>query len=436
MGYRDYSTAKGHIVDVLGHGDFTTIQAAINAASSGQDIFIRSGTYTEDLTLKAGVNISAYDGDSDTPTVTIVGKMTLTIGSVAIGSIRLQTNADFAVVISGTLPAKITFDDCYFDFTNHTGISVTNSNSLSGFSCYQCNGLLGMAGITWHDSTSPGSIGYINFFDQGAGETTTPSNNSDGNVNIFNSNFSNPFSTSGTGGLGILNTNIDTHIQNTTSLTFNGTGSTNVRHCTVSSGTATAITIGAGVTLGIIDAGIGTSNVNSISGLGTINYADLAFIDGTSSINVSTANALVWKPFATAGNTSTAVRGTAGFDSTQFTVTNGFVQISGGITVTWTDTSGIFTAASNNGYFLTAASTPTLPAAPAQGDAVKFDCDTGSTVTVTANAGQRIRIGSALSALAGTAVSNTQGNSLCLVYRAATTTWHSIGAPEGTWVVT
>lgn len=52
MAYRNYSTAVGKIVDAAGFGDFTTIGAAITAASSGQTIFIRPGTYTENPTLK------------------------------------------------------------------------------------------------------------------------------------------------------------------------------------------------------------------------------------------------------------------------------------------------------------------------------------------------------------------------------------------------
>jgi len=52
MGYRNYSVANGLIVDKLGNGDFTTIQAAINAATTGQTIFLRPGTYTENPVLK------------------------------------------------------------------------------------------------------------------------------------------------------------------------------------------------------------------------------------------------------------------------------------------------------------------------------------------------------------------------------------------------
>jgi len=64
VGYRDYSVAKGHIVDANGHGDFSSIQAAISAASSGMTVFVMPGTYTENPTLKAGVNLSAFNTDS------------------------------------------------------------------------------------------------------------------------------------------------------------------------------------------------------------------------------------------------------------------------------------------------------------------------------------------------------------------------------------
>jgi hypothetical protein len=91
--------------------------------------------------------------------------------------------------------------------------------------------------------------------------------------------------------------------------------------------------------------------------------------------------------------------------------------------VVFTDTSGTFTASSDSGYYLTGASTPTLPSTPSQGEMVIFICDTGSTVTVTANTGQRLRLGNVLSALAGTAASTAQGDTLVLRYRASSAVW-------------
>jgi len=87
----------------------------------------------------------------------------------------------------------------------------------------------------------------------------------------------------------------------------------------------------------------------------------------------------------------------------------------------------------NSGYFVTAASTQTLPAAPVQGSAVEIICDTAGTVVVTANAGQTIRIGTTVTATAGTATSTVRGNALTLVYRAATASWIQNSAPQGVW---
>jgi hypothetical protein len=107
-----------------------------------------------------------------------------------------------------------------------------------------------------------------------------------------------------------------------------------------------------------------------------------------------------------------------------------------GVGLNWSDNSGTFTAAANNGYFITAASTPTLPASPVEGSTVAFAIDTASTCTVTANTGQKIRIGTAVSANAGTAANNAIGDSILLVFRTSDSVWFSVGAPQGIWTVT
>ena len=102
----------------------------------------------------------------------------------------------------------------------------------------------------------------------------------------------------------------------------------------------------------------------------------------------------------------------------------------------WTDEASLFTAASNNGYFVTGTFAATLPPSPAQGDTIAFTVDNSSAiVTVTANTGQYLRVGRAISAAAGTAVNNFIGDSLTLVYRASDTTWCASDV-LGTWTVT
>src|SRR6187431_1669292 len=74
----------------------TTIAAALTSASSGDTIFIRPGTYTENITLKAGVNLTAYGSDDSlngTGVVIINGTCTFTAaGSVTLYGLQLQTN--------------------------------------------------------------------------------------------------------------------------------------------------------------------------------------------------------------------------------------------------------------------------------------------------------------------------------------------------------
>lgn len=103
---------------------------------------------------------------------------------------------------------------------------------------------------------------------------------------------------------------------------------------------------------------------------------------------------------------------------------------------TWTDEAISFAAASNVNYFVTANATATLPASPAQGDSIGFVVTAGSTtLTITGNTGQTIRLGLVASAAAGTAANNAQGDSIVLVYQSASTGWYAISS-IGTWTIT
>ena len=128
--------------------------------------------------------------------------------------------------------------------------------------------------------------------------------------------------------------------------------------------------------------------------------------------------------------------GLSNFDSTSFSVdANGFVQLSGG-GFTWNDISGAFSPLKNNGYFVTGTATGTLPAAPAQGDTIKFFVDHASQVlTIQASGTQIIRLGSIVSSAGGTAVSTVQGDSVELVYRTSDTCWCAVTGIIGTWVM-
>ena len=134
--------------------------------------------------------------------------------------------------------------------------------------------------------------------------------------------------------------------------------------------------------------------------------------------------------FLTNGTTGQVLTATAGSPPTWANPTT-----SVGI---WTDEATSFSAVAGNGYFITAASVvATLPASPTQGQTIAFASDsaTASSLTITASAGQVIRLGTTASAAAGTAVNTQRGDSITLVYRTSDTTWIATQA-IGSWNVT
>lgn len=278
MSYRNYSSANSRIVDQSNNGDFSTIAAAITAASSGQTIFIRPGTYTEDLTLKAGVNLCAFDCDANTPNVTIVGKCTFTAaGTVTISGIRLQTNSDFFLAVTGSEASIVNLKSCFLLCNNNTGISYTSSSGSSEIYIMDCIGRFGATGIAMWSMTSSGSL-RISGSDLFYGSaTSTASSNSAGQVLIKRSALNFPISTSSTGALDIQHTSIQCNNQSATSITTAGTGTSGVTNSNLSSGSAVCVSVGTGTTIAIQDTAIRSSNTNAIDGLGTIQFTSLTY---------------------------------------------------------------------------------------------------------------------------------------------------------------
>jgi hypothetical protein len=102
----------------------------------------------------------------------------------------------------------------------------------------------------------------------------------------------------------------------------------------------------------------------------------------------------------------------------------------------WLDKSVDFNADVQTGYFCSGTITASLPASAGlvNGATIIIYVDSGSVVTVLANAGQTIQISNAQSSAAGTAKSTAEGSVITLVYRIADTEWHSISV-EGTWTL-
>ena len=290
MSYRNYSTDSGFIVDPTGNGDFTTIQAAITAATLGKTIFIKPATYTENLTLKAGVNLVSFVGNGLTGSVIILGNSTYTgTGVVSISGIRLQTNGSNLLTVSGSSVSIVNLDNCYLNCGDATGIVLSSSDASSQININSCSGNLGTTGIKYFDFSGAGFLKFQNCYLTNGGASTTASTSSgSGQVAIMSSRIIHPISTSGTSGIFILGSEINTGSIATTSLTVNGTGNNNCSNSTFNAGSASAVSVGAGVTLNLFNCETNSSNANAITGAGTIKFSCISFGDTSQTVNTTT----------------------------------------------------------------------------------------------------------------------------------------------------
>lgn len=155
----------------------------------------------------------------------------------------------------------------------------------------------------------------------------------------------------------------------------------------------------------------------------------------TDSLAANTINVEAQISSAQAVSTASA-NGLAHFSSASFAVDgNGFVTFTGSTAMSWIDQALPITLATQTGYFVTSGITVTLPAGAAQGSIIEVVNDFGASVVIQAGVGQTIRIGNVTSSVAGTATSPLQGDSIRIVYRAATSTWFAVPGVEGNWIL-
>ena len=268
-------------------GGYTTIAAALTASTSGSTIFIRPGTYTENLTLKAGVNLVAYNADAFTPNVTISGTCTLTAaGSVSMSGIRLQTNSAALLAVTGTLASVVNLRDCYLNCTNNTGITFSTSSGSATISLDDCKGDLGTTGIGLFTHSSAGTLGFKNCYFTNGGASTTASTISAGFLFCEDVSLKFPVTSSSTSSVTGIYFYVDTSAQNVTCATVGGSGSNSLTFSSFNSGSASALSIGAATNL--VNSTIISSNTNALTGASTLNNYNVTF-GGTSHLsNVTT----------------------------------------------------------------------------------------------------------------------------------------------------
>ena len=295
----NYGTAKFIVSSSAANGTHTTIASALTASSSGDTIFIRPGTYTEDLTLKSGVNLTSFSGDSPIVTnptvqnVLIIGKLSASFsGSCSISNISLRTNSDHFLSVTGSSPLRIALNMCYLDIRGNAGIFCSNPSAQIQFN--SCEGDLD--GTASYFDISDGGVKFQYSEFGNSSLSTVPSTLSGGSILIAYSTFNSLISNS-SASTSIYQSSMGSSALNSSCIQLTGTGSCEINQSDLGSGTASCITVGASSTAVCRNSFLNSSNANVITGAGTLNYGLIGFSGSSSGHNVTTENIIIGSAF-------------------------------------------------------------------------------------------------------------------------------------------
>jgi hypothetical protein len=145
--------AAGIVVNPGGGGNYTTIQAAINNASPGDSILIKTGTYNENLNLSLmGSAIGGTTGNlslvaADGPATAVVSGAGVKLtnsgafnGSVTIDGLRFSTTNEDGIRLSNVnnvVVVNSVFDPIGSDVAQHNGIELSLSSGTANVVLYQ-----------------------------------------------------------------------------------------------------------------------------------------------------------------------------------------------------------------------------------------------------------------------------------------------------------
>ncbi len=240
----NYGAAKFIVSADPSLGTHTSISSAVSAASAGDTVFVRPGTYSNSITLKNGVNICAYECDAFTPNVTFTGALTFTTsGSVVISGIFLQgAGSNLQVTNAGQI--NITIKNCYILVTGGNYLLFSNSNALSSVIFENCKGDLAATGTSFHTHLTSivGTIIYRNCNFTNSGSSVTGASLNNRGFTIYqNTTIRSPIPASSTALITLINSVVDTSSLNVASISAASAPLVLAINSTFSSGTAAAI---------------------------------------------------------------------------------------------------------------------------------------------------------------------------------------------------
>jgi hypothetical protein len=325
-----FCEAKWVVNPTLGKGTHTTITAALTSASSGDTIFICPGTFTENLSLKAGVNLSAYgcDGSASnqganvTPNVIIKGTASASFtGVAAFSGIQFLTNGAAAIALTGANVGQLIFNNCSINANDGTGFTMNAATyALSFLGC-----VFNSASTNILFAITTGGVVFQNCIialSSSAGASTIAVNTISFNSCAISGL---KITTTTTGSINVNNCNWI--FAANTLLTMAGTGMSTLNNSEFESTSASTFSIGTGCTLNTGNCIVNSSNTNAITGAGTFSSGPVNYSGSSFTNNVTT------KAYTAFGETGT------------FTPTLVGSTVAG--TTTYTNQQGYFTRIGN-----------------------------------------------------------------------------------------
>jgi len=258
---------------VAGETGYTTIQSAMdaaNAAGIAAAVFVRAGTYTEDLTFYDGIDVWAGIGVADTQTCKIVGKHTPPLsGTLTVRNIFLESATHiFDSNAAGT--TEIILIDCALGVTNGYTFNLPNwSGVLVGFDI----GEVTSTNDGWVNNTGGAFIFMTDVtIGAGAGNPMITS----GGIELYNAavqcpvNFGNGTSGTANGGTWFKNP-----------ISYTGNAQVDIQNSYVDGGASSAITFNSSSDIKI-SSSVLKSSINPCvagSGAGNITFSGVDFED-------------------------------------------------------------------------------------------------------------------------------------------------------------
>lgn len=310
-------------------GSYQTITAATAAASSGDAVFIRGGTYTEDFTPKDGVSYFGFGSGN----VTIIGKVSINQdGNYYFQDLTFETNNDYAIELTGVNHPITAFSRCNFTGSNHTILNLSTAFGGTDFeNCFFDLTTTGIAHFVTNNSGPATRFGY-SVLENSAGSSTANVNS--GLPITFNwAACKSPLQSTINGTWNIANSILNTFATNSTALDILGTGlNGDLNFVTIASGSGVCVNIDTGCAIKAVNCCFATNGAFMVTGGGTFSYAGITNggSNQTAAISATTNTPLEWLPYGTAAaSAASSYRGTASFDSSDFSVTDGFVTLNG-----------------------------------------------------------------------------------------------------------